>query len=92
MRCRFQIVFMHFKHQFIVYLHDHTHPRPIFFKPCVDSDHRPFDDIRSGTLHRGIDSSTLRTRTTRRFRTSGGGVTLGFRAFMSRALKGSASL
>ncbi|MPM70139.1 hypothetical protein SDC9_117092 [bioreactor metagenome] len=48
-----------------MYLHDHTHARFFRFQPAIDRNHRPFDNIGSGSLHRGVNRRTLRTRSTR---------------------------
>ncbi len=44
---------MHFKDQFIVNLHDHPHARFLAPQPFINGNHRPLDNIRSRSLHRG---------------------------------------
>jgi hypothetical protein len=55
---------MHFKDQFIVYLHDHPHAR-FLFAASINGNHRALDNVRRGPLHRGVDRRTFCAGATR---------------------------
>ena len=50
----------HLEHQLIVNLHQHPRREIGFLQPAIHRQHRPFDDVGGGTLHRRVDGGTLR--------------------------------